>query len=168
MSDLLAESAKNSGLPSEEEIRKIVDGALNSAITESWEVSTFAARAILDLIRQAVEREIDRYEAMIKSEQDAAIYWCGAAAKLNERALAAEAALSEESLFHASGERITRKDLNNAYRLGQENGRMFERTLGKDVAEALAAMAEEERDITHVHEPLVQQIAAPGAAMEAQ
>lgn len=30
----------------------------------------------------------------------------------------------EASLFHVTGERITRKDLNNAYRSGQENGRL--------------------------------------------
>lgn len=30
----------------------------------------------------------------------------------------------EASLYHKTGERITRKDLNNAYRSGQENGRM--------------------------------------------
>lgn len=36
-------------------------------------------------------------------------------------------ALALASLRHESGERITRKDLNNAYRKGQEDGRMFEK-----------------------------------------
>lgn len=33
--------------------------------------------------------------------------------------------LESQSMYHGSGERITRKDLNLAYRMGQENGRLF-------------------------------------------
>jgi hypothetical protein len=96
---LLAESAKNSGLPSEEEIAaflKLRDEMVTDPDERTDDERRESARAILDLIRPATEREIDRYEAMIKREQDAAIYWCGEAAKLNERALAAEAALAAE------------------------------------------------------------------------
>lgn len=79
------------------DIRKVIDDALNSAIPEPWEVSDHATKAILDLFAPILaekEREREHYEAMVKHEQEAAIYWCGEAAKLNERALAAEAALA--------------------------------------------------------------------------
>lgn len=57
-----------------------------------------AMAAVYALIRpafEAKEREIERYEAMIKAEQDAAIHWCGEAAKLNDRALSAETKLAQ-------------------------------------------------------------------------
>lgn len=38
---------------------------------------------------------------------------------------AASPAVGDASLVFPTGERITRKDLNNAYRAGQENGRLF-------------------------------------------
>ena len=43
------------GMPSEEEIRQIVDAALNSAIPEPWEVSAHATQRILSLTRPAFE-----------------------------------------------------------------------------------------------------------------
>ena len=43
------------GLPSEEEIRQIIDAALNSAIPEPWEVSAHATQRILSLTRPAFE-----------------------------------------------------------------------------------------------------------------
>lgn len=50
----------------------------------------------------------------------------------------------EASLFHVTGERITRKDLNNAYRSGQENGRLAAHLL--DGAPAPAADGQRVKD----------------------
>lgn len=50
----------------------------------------------------------------------------------------------EASLFHVTGERITRKDLNNAYRSGQENGRLAAHPL--DGAPAPAADGQRVKD----------------------
>ncbi len=78
------------GLPSEE-IRRIIDDALNSAIPEPWEVSAHATQRILDLIRpafEAKEREIERLRD-IRDRRGAKII------DLSDRALSAEAKLAQ-------------------------------------------------------------------------
>ena len=57
------------GMPGEEEIRRIVDDALNSAIPEPWEVSAHATQRILSLIRPAFEAKDAEIER-IKREVD--------------------------------------------------------------------------------------------------
>lgn len=39
--------------------------------------------------------------------------------------------LESQAVYRGSGERITRKDLNTAHRIGQENGRLFEQMFGE-------------------------------------
>lgn len=83
-----ADKMVSAGLPSEEAIADEIQRYI-----PTFHGAREASRAILDLIRpafEAKEQEIERYEAMIKCEQDAAIHWCGEAAKLNDRALSAE------------------------------------------------------------------------------
>lgn len=115
----------SAAVPSEEEIARVLATALRQEVipdgswrgmvesfreleakfpdyAEGYSTATDAfrqARAVLALFAPILaekEREIERYEAMIKHEQDAAIHWCGEAAKFNDRALAAEAALAAE------------------------------------------------------------------------
>lgn len=65
--------------------------------------------------------------ALIEGQEEKLEYWPETSKHWEARALAAEArakALEAETLHHETGERITRKDLNNAYRAGQENGRL--------------------------------------------
>jgi hypothetical protein len=52
------------GFPSEE-IRRIVDDALNSATPEPWEVSAHATQRILDLIRPAFEAKERELQAAL-------------------------------------------------------------------------------------------------------
>lgn len=74
------------GMPDDlvRKVIEIVEGAVNSAIPEPWEVSARASAAILALF----------------------------------------ATILAEELHHVTGERITRKDLNNAHRKGAEEGRL--------------------------------------------
>jgi uncharacterized caspase-like protein len=58
---------------------------------------------------------------------------------------AIRALFATKSLYHETGERITRKDLNNAYREGQQNGRLAAHLIdGVPTAEAALASARQE------------------------
>lgn len=93
-------------------------------------------------IRAGLVAELRMCAASSSATQTARDIAGRAAALIEQQA----AELAEQHLRHETGERITRKDLNNAYRSGQENGRLFAETvenrlIGERAEEDLAAEA---------------------------
>lgn len=65
-------------------------------------------------------------------------------------------ALAGDLLYHETGDRITRKDLNNAYRMGQENARLAAELLGPSLAEAADALTRLTAELARVEGELRQ------------